>query len=146
MTRYRRDADDLNAALDLGPRDAFRLDLGQGPVSYPGSWPKDDPALGLVAYQPELPPPVQADPLAEPLEPWRFHAMIEVIEGRGKPLQIMEAIDAIPSLPARAAARARYQRAEYYVRTDPLMGALAQAADMTEAELDAAWLEAQRLG
>lgn len=30
-------------------------------------------------------------------------------------------------------------------RTDPLMGALAQAAGMTAADLDAAWIEAKGL-
>lgn len=120
---------------DLG----YEVSYGRGTLSRLS--PEELTALGFEAYEWTPPEPTPPDPLTLPLEPYQFAAMVEILQGRGKPINIYAAIDAIPDLTARAVARAKYTRSASYHRHDPIMVALAAATGLTEAELDSAWIE-----
>jgi len=83
--------------------------------------------------------------LETPLAPYQFHAMVEIIETGGRPLNITAIINALPAGAQRAVARAKYERATAYHRNDPLVASLSAAAGITSAEMDAYWQQAVAL-
>lgn len=143
--RYSRPKDDLNPALDLGPRDAFKLDLGKGIVSYPRNWPKDDKALGFTAYEPPPPPPPPAaTPETTPLTRRQFWDWINGKFGVTA-AQINTRINSIANLTQRKRATNYMQHETYMDWNDPfctwVRGQLSSALNVTDAAQRAAWME-----
>lgn len=119
MTRYSRPADTFNAALDLGRRQAFTLDLGQGPLSFAANHlalcsPEEVAALGFTAYDPPPPPPPpEPEPENTPLSRLQIHLALYMPEaegGLGFSPEEMEAL--LSQLPQAAASAARIRLAE----------------------------------
>ena len=88
---------------------------------------------------------VVAAKLELPLEPYQFHAMVEIIEAKGKTLNIAQIINAMPNVSARAVARAKYNKAKSFLRNDPLVVGLSASAGLTTEEMDEYWLQALEL-
>lgn len=79
-----------------------------------------------------------ANHLATPLEPWRFHAMLEVNN------LTTAARGAITGMTGRAGvvATQRFERANEFHRSDALVTTLAATLGISDADLDAMWVEA----
>lgn len=77
-------------------------------------------------------------PAQYPLKRWQFQAMVEYL---GKGAAIETAINAIPDAMQRAIAIARYKDSDVYERDDPLFDELAPVVGLTDAEIDAAWMQ-----
>ncbi|MEI5680509.1 MULTISPECIES: hypothetical protein [unclassified Mesorhizobium] len=92
--------------------------------------------------EPYAPPSPSIDPNDYPLSPYQFRAMLKIagIEGT-----IIEAIDGIADPAARAVAQAKLDFALSYQRADPLFAVIAPIVGMTDAEIDALWLQAKDL-
>lgn len=88
---------------------------------------------------------ISAKKLATPLEPYQFHAMVDIIEGNGRPLNITSLINAIPDVASKAVARSKYAHAKSFLRNDPLVAGLSAQAGLTASEMDAYWLQALEL-
>lgn len=141
--RYSRPADQLNPALDLGPREPFKLDLGDGLVSYPGSWPKDDPALGFTAYEPEVEPPIE--PVAEDVSLTRFQLRTGLFRFFGVTAdQVSALIASIPDDAQREMARISWEDADTYRFTHPLIGQIAATLQLPDEAVRAAWMKSWR--
>lgn len=143
--RYARPADQRNPALDLGEREAFRLDLGKGMISYPRNWPKDDPSLGFAAYEPPSPPP-PPDPSPEntPLSRRQFWDWLNGKFGVTE-AQMTTRINSIANLTQRARAM-NYVRHESFIDwSDPfctwVRGQLSSVLSVTDAAQRTAWMQ-----
>lgn len=84
------------------------------------------------------PQTTQPKPIDYPLKRWQFQAMVEFL---GKGAAIETAINAIPDAMQRAIAMARYKDSDIYERSDPLFAQLAPVVGLTDAEIDAAWMQ-----
>ena len=87
-------------------------------------------------------PPPPPGPSAYRLSRWQFHAMLEIMGIRGA---VYAAIEAIPDATSRAVARAKLTQASYFDRSDPLIALLAPSVGLTDAQIDAAWMQAKDL-
>ncbi len=94
--------------------------------------------IGLERFTPEAPEPEPVDPLSIPLNPVQFEAVLNMT---GKRAEIDMAVEAMEE-PARSIAKAKIARSQSYDRDDPLFASLAAAIEMTDAELDALWVQA----
>lgn len=81
-------------------------------------------------------------PALHPLAPTQFWAMVEFMEL--KPA-IEAAFEAIADPMERAVAKARFERAELYQADNPLFAQLMPAVGLTQAQFDAAWMQAASL-
>jgi hypothetical protein len=79
------------------------------------------------------------DPNNLPLNRIQFMAMVEIL---GKTAAIETAINGIADVQQRAVAKAKFYHSSRYDRADPLFDTLAPAVGLTDAEIDAAWLQA----
>jgi hypothetical protein len=144
--RYRRDADALNPALDLGERDAFRLDLGDGRVSYPRNWPRADlvARLGFEAYEPPAPKPApELQPEDVALTRYQLRTgLFTFFKVTGD--QVSAMIAAIPDATQRELAWISWEDAQQYRFTHPLIGQIAGALSLTDEEVRAAWMKSYR--
>lgn len=77
-------------------------------------------------------------PTDYPLKRWQFRAMVAYLD---KGTAIEGAINAIPDAMERAVAMARYKDSDIYERADPLFDQLAPVVGLTDAEIDAAWMQ-----
>lgn len=77
-------------------------------------------------------------PLDYPLKRWQFRAMVDYL---GKGPAIEAAISAITDPMTKAVALARYKDSDLYERADPLFDQLAPIVGLTDAEIDAAWMQ-----
>ena len=143
--RYSRPADTLNPALDLAEREAFRLDLGRGLVSYPRNWPKDDPALGFTAYEPPPPPP--PPPLAPETVALTRRQFWDWINGKFgvTEAQLTTRINSIANATQRARAMNYVKHESFMSWSDPfctwVRGQLTSALSVTDAAQRTAWME-----
>lgn len=145
MTRYSRPADDLNPALDLGPRDPFTLDLGDGngPTAYPRNWPREDMAarLGFAAYEPEQPPTPEPVPEDCPLTRLQLRKALLVFFG-----VTAAQIDALIAQTAdpveRELAAMTWQDAQTYNIGHPLIALMSAALGLDSALVRARWMQA----
>lgn len=155
MIRYTRAADGLNPALDIGSRQAFTLDLGQGPQSYAANHLElaseaERTALGFTAYEPPPPPPPPAPtPEDTPLTRLQMHLALFLPAAEGGLGFTQAEMDAmLGGLPAGAAAAARIRLAEgdwFHWDSEflqPLLPAVQAAKGLTEAQVRAAWMAA----
>lgn len=144
--RYTRPADSLNPVLDLGERDAFRLDLGKGLVSYPRNWPREDlvKSMGFKAYDPPPPPP-PPDPTPEttPLTRRQFWDWINGKFGVTE-AQITTRINTLAQ-PNRARALNYVKHETFMDWNDPfctwVRGQLTSALSVTDAAQRSAWMD-----
>lgn len=81
-------------------------------------------------------------PALHPLLPEQFWGMVYAA---GIKSAIDGAIDAIPDAMQRGVVRARFERAKDYHRSDPLFAAMAPTVGLTEAQIDALWMQAAAL-
>ncbi len=112
-------------------------------VRYPKSitklWTDEKLAeIGLERFTPEFPEPDPVEPLSIPLNQVQFEAVLNMT---GKRAEIELAVEAMEE-PARSIAKAKIARSQSYDRDDPLFASLAAAIEMTDAELDALWIQA----
>lgn len=84
----------------------------------------------------------QTDPKNFPLQPYQFHAMLE-IGGVAEAVDL--AIVAIVDPAQKAVANARMKHSSQFDRDDPLFAALAPAVGLSEAQVDALWMQAKDL-
>ena len=84
------------------------------------------------------------DPTNYPLTNIQFHAMVDFLEMDGP---IRTVIAAMPKGMERSMALKRYENSVTYDRDDPLVAAIAASDEvaLSDAELDAAWMEAKDL-
>ena len=83
------------------------------------------------------------DPRDYPLTAWQFKA---VVNQMGNANTIRTAINQLPdTLEGRHAAMAKFEHGTLFHRDHPLVAQVAQIIGMTEAEMDAKWLEAKDL-
>jgi hypothetical protein len=84
----------------------------------------------------------EAPPVPMPsLEPWQFFAMLDL---SGKRADLDAFIEAMPE-PNKTVARAKLERSLVFYRDNDLVLAAQQALSLTNAELDALWLQAKAL-
>lgn len=101
-----------------------------------------DPSYSLVdgkleeTYTLEDIPP--KGPIDYPLKRWQFRAMVDYLD---KGTEIEAAINLMPDDLERAVAMARYKDSDIYERDDPLFDQLAPVVGLTDAEIDAAWMQ-----
>jgi hypothetical protein len=76
------------------------------------------------------------------LAPYQFHAMLEIA---GLDQTVRQEIDGMADGRDKAAARAKFERANNFYRTDPLVSALATQVGLTEEQIDTMWMEAAAL-
>jgi hypothetical protein len=88
----------------------------------------------------EIAPAPSTDPNDYPLEPYQFFAMLEILD---KEAAVEAAIDAIEDATQRAVARAKWKHTLRFDRNDPLFAQLAPVVGLTDAEIDAAWMQAK---
>jgi hypothetical protein len=105
-------------------------------------------AIGLEVVPPPAPVPPSTDPADYPLEPFQFYAMLEIIGSQSDPVrdleaEILAAIDAIPDLNIKAVARAKLKHTMQFHRDNPLFAQIAPTLGMSDAEIDAAWMQAK---
>jgi hypothetical protein len=81
-------------------------------------------------------------PVFGSLEPWQFHAMLDM-DGL-RPL-IDASIAAMPTTLDRVATKARLEYTTTFHRTDPLFDLLGPAIGLTETDIDRMWLVAGSL-
>lgn len=101
--------------------------------------------LGVESYEyipPDPPPtaPPSTDPVDYPLEPFQFFAMLKKL---GKTDVVNTAIASISDQDTRHVAEAKFQHMKEFERDDPLFTTLAPAVGLTDAEIDAAWMQAK---
>lgn len=158
MTRYFRKADKLNPDLDLGPRQAFSLDLGQGPLSFAANHlglatPDELAALGFTAYDPPPPPPPpEPTPETTPLTRLQMHLTLfmPATEG-GLGFSQAEMDGLLGMLPAGAAAAARIRLSEgdtFHWNSaflQPLIPAVQAVKGLTIDQIRNAWMAASVL-
>lgn len=138
--RYSRPADDLNPALDLGEHDPFKLDLGNGLVSYPRNWPKNDPALGFTAY--EVTQELPVEPVAEDYALTRFQLRTGLFVFFGITSdQVSSLIQSIPDPVTRELGKISWEDAQSYNFTHPLIGQIAGALGLSDEAIRAAWIK-----
>ena len=158
MTRYMRQADKLNPALDLGPRQAFALDLGQGKLSFAANHLElasadEIAALGFTVAEPPPPPasPVH-EPETTPLTRLQMHLalfMPATEGGLGLTPAGMEAL--LSTLPPgqAAAVRIRLAQGEWFEWDGPvlppLLPAILAATELAVGDVRAAWMQASML-
>lgn len=87
-------------------------------------------------------PTPSSDPNDYPLERWQFQAMVDML---GKRSAIQQAINSLGTDMERNVANAKFNQANRFLRSDPLVTALATAVGMTSEELDASWMQAKDL-
>jgi hypothetical protein len=92
--------------------------------------------------------PPSTDPNDYRLEPFQFFAMLEIMGEAMDPVrdlkaEIETAIDAIEDTTQRAVARAKYQHVTLFHRDNPLFAQLAPSLGLTDAQIDAAWMQAK---
>ena len=68
--------------------------------------------------------------------------MLEILE---KKQAVLDAMDAITDLNARAVAKAKLAHTDRFDRDDPLFSQLQVAVGLTDAEIDVAWMVAKDL-
>ena len=73
------------------------------------------------------------------LTPVQFHAMLDILGTRAT---VNQAINSLYTGRDRTVALTKLERSSEYDYTDPMMDAIRQAIGMTQAEFDAAWLDA----
>jgi hypothetical protein len=159
MTRYSRPADTLNPALDLGAREAFGLNLGDGngSCSYPRNWferatPEEIAACGFTAYEPPPPPPPEPTPESTSLSrvQLRLVLFMPLTQG-GFGFTDADVRAFIRSLPAgqKEAAEIRFDHAESFNWDHPFIQALVpvvmSAKGMTLNQVRTAWMQASVL-
>lgn len=77
-------------------------------------------------------------PIDYPLKRWQFRAMVAYLD---KGTEIEASINLLPDAMERAVAMARYKDSDVYERDDPLFDQLAPVVGLTDAEIDAAWMQ-----
>lgn len=87
-----------------------------------------------------------ADPKNFPLEPWQFHAMVDILEMRGV-LSRADIDAAVAQLPTvdQIAAKNKIAHSKRFDFDDPLFTRLTKAVGLKEKDFRAAWLEAKDL-
>jgi hypothetical protein len=95
-------------------------------------------------------PDPSTDPNDYPLQPFQFFAMLEIMgqgmdPARDLNAEIGAAIDAIPDTATRAVARAKYEHIEAFHRDNPLFAQLAPTLGLSDAEIEAAWMQAKEI-
>lgn len=155
--RYVRPKDARNPALDLGEREAFELDLGDGngAVKYPREWPRADlvAKLGFVEQaEPEPPPPPAPEPKDVPLTQRQLRLALFLPAAQGG-MGFAEADIAlmIAGLPTgqKEAAAIEFAYADSFHWDHPLVQSLRETVRATKGitvqQLKAAWLAAGNL-
>lgn len=82
------------------------------------------------------------DPNNFPLKRYQLHAVIAI---NGLTSAVDAAVSAIPDVNAREVARAKLAHADTYFRSDALFAVLGPAVGLTDAQIDAMWLQAKDL-
>ena len=133
---------------------AITADLGDGagPQPLPYGWAPGDPhGLGpqidaYMAANPSFPiaayspPPPSTNPNDYPLRPDQFFAMLDIA---GLTNAVNTAIAAIPDATQRAIAKAKLNHTLIFERSNPLFNSLKGAVGMTDAQIDAMWMQAK---
>lgn len=126
-----------------------RIDGIAYPLSIETKWTEAELAtIGLEKVPPPPAPEASTNPIDYPLQPLQFFAMLEIMGESMEPPrnlkdEISAAIDTIPDTAARAVARAKYQHTTAFHRDNPLFAQLAPTLGLTDAEIDAAWMQAK---
>lgn len=155
--RYSRPADKLNPALDLGPLEAFALDLGEGAQSFAANHlslatPDDLAALGFSAYEPPPPAPPKLGPEDVALSRVQLHLVLFMPQAAGglgfSEAEIGAFIARLPPGQKEAAAIRLAQSDSFnwdhaFVQT--LIPAVMTAKGLTVDQIRAAWMAASVL-
>ena len=98
-------------------------------------------AVGPVAPY-VAPPPKVVTAQEVHLEPYQFHAMLKI---SGMENLVRQTITGLTDPRERSLAEAKFEKAHFYNRADPLVIALSAQAGLTAQEVDTMWLEASKL-
>ena len=85
-------------------------------------------------------PPPSTNPNDYPLRPDQFFAMLDIA---GLTNAVNTAIAAIPDATQRAIAKAKLNHTLIFERSNPLFNSLKGAVGMTDAQIDAMWMQAK---
>jgi hypothetical protein len=94
-----------------------------------------DPAV--VAYRN---PPPSTNPNDYPLRPDQFFAMLDIA---GLTASVNAALDAISDPTAKAIAKAKFNHTQVFNRSNPLFETLKAGVGVTDAQIDAMWMQAK---
>ena len=98
-------------------------------------------ANGVFTAPPAPPvPPPSTNPNDYPLRPDQFFAMLDIA---GLTASVNAAIDAIPDAKTKAIAKAKLNHTLIFERSNPLFNSLKGAVGMTDAQIDAMWMQAK---
>lgn len=98
--------------------------------------------IGLEEYTPEQEAEQEQsnDPHDFPLVRWRFFAMLKFL---GKEAAVKAELASISDLMERAVAESKVENTQLFHRGDPLIETFAPAVGLSDAQIDAAWLQAK---
>jgi hypothetical protein len=95
-----------------------------------------------VFTAPAVPPPPlpSTNPNDYPLRPDQFFAMLDIA---GLTASVNAAIDAISDPTAKAIAKAKFNHTQVFNRSNPLFETLKAGVGVTDAQIDAMWMQAK---
>lgn len=123
--------DDMIAAADAVPSGKYVVSTSVQRVS------------GVVKFVNELediPPPPEPKPTDFPLRPDQFYAMLDIANLTDT---VSAVIAAIPNEIERKIAKAKFERTPVFYRDHPLFAALKAGVGLTDAQIDAMWMQAK---
>jgi hypothetical protein len=86
------------------------------------------------------PPPPSTNPADYPLRPDQFFAMLDIA---GLTASVNAALDAISDPTAKAIAKAKFNHTQVFNRSNPLFETLKAGVGVTDAQIDAMWMQAK---
>jgi hypothetical protein len=90
-------------------------------------------------HAPPAPPP-STNPNDYPLRPDQFFAMLDIA---GLTASVNAALDAISDPTAKAIAKAKFNHTQVFNRSNPLFETLKAGVGVTDAQIDAMWMQAK---